>query len=106
MVLEHYTQQKPKEETLKDLSRQLYETDLLLKDLKKANQRIIGTDQDAFTGMVGEHYTEPLNINDVLKGVTSPEKIDQLHQQAKSIIEKMIVIDPTVKLDVFQEYGY
>lgn len=90
--------------TLKELSDELFAVDLRIKELSRSSQKFYGEDVKVNASM--PDYISNTTVDDVLNAMTPNSEIDKLNQQAKSIIEKMLVIDPTVRLDCFNEYGY
>lgn len=90
--------------TLKELSDELFAVDLQIKELSRSSQKFYGEDKKVNADMPG--YMSTTTVDDVLNAMTPLSEIEKLNQKAKSIIEQMLILDPSVRLDCFNEYGY
>lgn len=90
---------KSKKEVLEGLIQELYEVDVKLKEIKRSHNKIAGTPE--------EHMVQKsLGINDAINIMIPIEEVNALYKKAQTIIEKMLIQDPTLRLDLFQDYGY
>lgn len=91
---------KTKEQVLEGLMHELNEVDVKLKDIKRSHNKVSGDDKQDYLVQKG------LGINDAINIMIPKEEVNELNKKAQTIIEKMLIQDPTLRLDLFQDYGY
>lgn len=91
-------------EELVTLANKLHEIDVQIKRISGAVLRFDGTDQVVNKDIPG--YVSRTTADDVIDAMTPPETVEELTAKARDIIQQMLVIDPTVHLPTFDEYGY
>ncbi len=93
-----------KSDQLKKLADELLPLDLKIKELTRSLHKFDGTDAIVNKEMPG--YVSTTNADDVLNAMTPLVEVGELTTKAQNIIEQMLVIDPSVRLPCFDEYGY
>lgn len=82
-------------ETLTSLTNQLFVIDTQIKEINRSREKLDGTLDKNYDGMSGVEM-EPMNVENVLQGLTPQKQIEELTYKAKKIIEKILTIDSSV----------